>query len=60
MVQNVVGWCSEATSVGESEMGGNEKVGQVFGEDFAGDLVMVAGRAGVFEQSAVVAWVDPD
>ena len=23
MVQDLVGWCSEAASVGESEMGGN-------------------------------------
>jgi hypothetical protein len=48
MVQDLVGWCSEAASVGESEMGCDEKVWQVFGEYFASDLVMVAGGVGVF------------
>ncbi len=33
MAQDLVGWCSE-------------KVGQVFGEDFASDLVMVADGGG--------------
>ncbi len=35
-------------------MGGNEKVGQVLGGDLAGDGVVIAGRAGVFQDGLVV------
>ncbi len=47
VVEELVGRTREATGGGESEGRSNEKVGQVLGGDFAGDGVVIAGRAGV-------------
>ena len=41
-------------------MGSNEEDRQVVGGDVAGDGLVVAGRAGVFEDSLVVARVNPN
>ena len=40
-------------------MGSDEKVGQVVSGDIAGDGLVIAGRAGVFEDCLVVARVNP-
>jgi hypothetical protein len=39
---------------GESKVGGNQKVGKVGSVDLAGDSMVVAGRAGVFQDSLSV------
>ncbi len=44
----------ETTSGSEEEMGGNQEVGDVGGVDFSGDGGVVAGRSGVFEDSAAI------
>ena len=43
----------EFASVGEGQMSGNQEVGQVFGGNLAGDGLVVAGGAGVFEDGFV-------
>ena len=45
VMENLVGWRGETTSGSEGKVGGNEKIGEVFGVDFAGDGGVVAGRA---------------
>ena len=52
-------FAGETTSGGEEEMGGNQEVGDVGGVYFSGDGGVVAGRAGVFEDSATIR-SDPD
>ena len=44
----------ETAGVGESEMGGDQEIGNVFGVDLADDCVVAAGRASVAENSALV------
>ncbi len=39
------------TRGGEGKVGGNQKVGEVGSVDLAGDSMVVAGRAGVFQDS---------
>ncbi len=51
-MENMVGGRGEAAGVGESKVGGNEKVRDVLCSDVAGDLLMAAGGAGIFEVSA--------
>ncbi len=53
-MEELVGRTGEATGGGEREVGSNEKVGQVLGGDFAGDRMVIAGRAGVFQDGLVV------
>ena len=60
MVKDVVGGCGEAASVGENEMGGHEKVGDVLRGDVSRDGLMAAGGAGVFENSFVINRIDPN
>ncbi len=45
VVENLVGWRGETTSGSEGKVGGNEKIGEVFGVDFAGDRGVVASGA---------------
>ena len=49
----------QTTRGGEDEVGGYQEVGDVGGVDFARDSGVVAGRAGVFEDSAAIR-SDPD
>ncbi len=56
----MVGWGGQAARVGKGQVGSDEEVGQVISGDIAGDRLIVAGRAGVFENGFVVARVDPD
>ncbi len=44
----------ETAGVGKGEMGGDQEFGDVFGVDFAGDCFVVAGRASVAENGALV------
>ena len=60
VVEDVVGWGGQAASVGKGQVGSDEEVGQVISGDIAGDRLVVAGRAGVFEDGFVVARVDRD
>ena len=60
VMENVVGGRGETAGVGEGKVGSNEKVRDVLGGDVAGDLLMAAGGAGVFEDSFGVSRVDPD
>ncbi len=60
VVEDVVGLGVEAAIVGKDQVGSDEEVGQVIGGDIAGDRLIVAGRAGVFEDGFVVARVNPD
>jgi hypothetical protein len=60
VVQNLVRWGVEATSSSECKVGSNKKIGEIFGVDLAGDECVVAGGVCVFEDSAIVAGVDPD
>ncbi len=53
VMEELVGKMGESAGGGEREVGGNEKVGQVLGGDFAGDGAVVAGRASVFEDCLV-------
>ncbi len=48
----------EFASVGAGLVGGNQEVGQVFGGNLAGDGLVVAGGAGVFDDGLVV-WGEP-
>ncbi len=50
---------SETASRREAEVRGHENVGVVCGVNFASDSGMVAGRSGVFENSAVI-WINPE
>ena len=59
-MKNVVGGRGKAAGVGESKVDGDEEVGDVLGRDVAGDRLMAAGRAGVFEDSFVVSRINPD
>ncbi len=45
VVENLVGWRGETTGGSEGKVGGDEKIGEVFGVDFAGDGGVVAGGA---------------
>ncbi len=60
VVKDVVGGCGEAAGVGESQVGGNEEVGDVFCGDVSRDRLMTAGWAGVLENGFVVCRVDPN
>ncbi len=59
-MENLVGRCGEFAGVDEDKMCGNEEVRQVVIGEVAGDGLMVAGGTGVFEDSLVITWVDPD
>ncbi len=54
MVEDVVGLGVEATSAGKGQLGSDEEVRQVISGDIAGDRLVVAGRAGIFEDGFVV------
>ena len=54
VMEELVGRTGEATGGGEREVGSNEKVGQVLRGDFVGDRMVIAGRAGVFQDGLVV------
>ncbi len=56
----MVGLGVEAASVGKGQVSSDEEVGLVISGDIAGDRLVVAGRAGVFEDGFVVTRVDPD
>ncbi len=43
----------QAAGGGEGEVGGHEKVGEVFDRDFAGDGEVVAGRASILQDGLV-------
>ncbi len=45
VVENLVGWRGETTSGSEGKVSGDEKIGEVFGVDVAGDGGVVAGGA---------------
>ncbi len=59
-MENLVGRCGKFAGGGEDKMCGNEEVRQVVIGEVAGDGLMVAGGAGVFEDGLVITWVDPD
>ena len=59
-MENVVGRRSEAAGVGESKVGGNEKVRDVLCGDVAGDLLMTAGGTGIFKDSFGIGRVNPN
>ena len=54
VMEQLVRGAREFASVGEGQVGGNQEVGQVFGGNLAGDGLVVAGGAGVFEDGFVV------
>ena len=58
VVEQLVRGAREFASVGEGQVGGNQEVGQVFGGNLAGDGLVVAGGAGVFDDGLVV-WGEP-
>jgi hypothetical protein len=60
MVQDLVGRRCQTASAVESEVCGNEEVGEVFSGEVSGDWLVVTGRASVFENSLVVSRVNPD
>ncbi len=59
-MKDVVGGCGETAGVGESKVGGDEKVGDVLRGDVARDRLMTAGWADVLEKGFVVCRVDPN
>jgi hypothetical protein len=59
VVENVVGWGGQAAGVGKDEVGRDEKVREIVDGEVASDGLVVASGAGVFENSLVVAGVDP-
>ncbi len=59
-MEDVVGGGGEAAGVGESQVSGNEEVGDVFRGDVSRDRLMAAGGAGVLENGFVISRVDPD
>ncbi len=58
VMQQLLRGAREFASVGEGQVGGNQEVGQVFGGNLAGDGLVVAGGAGVFDNGLVV-WGEP-
>ena len=54
VMEEVVRKAGQSAGGGETEVGGDEKVGQVLGGDLAGDGAVVAGRASVFQDGLVV------
>ncbi len=60
VVKDVVRWGGQAADVGKGQVSSDEEVGQVIGVDIAGDRLIVAGRAGVFEDGFVVTRVNPN
>ena len=44
----------ETTDGGEGKVGGNQEVGDVGSVDLSGDSMVVAGRAGVFQESLAI------
>ncbi len=58
VMKQLVRGAREFASGGESQMGGDQEVGQVVGGDVSSDGDMVAGGSGVFEDSLVV-WEEP-
>jgi hypothetical protein len=44
----------ETTSGSEGKVGGNQEVGEVGSVDLSGDSMVVAGRAGVFQDSLAI------
>ena len=53
VMKQLVRGAREFASVGEGQVGGNQEVGQVFGGNLAGDGLVVACGAGVFEDGFV-------
>ena len=60
VVQDVVRCRRETARVGKNEVGGDKEVGEVVGGDVAGDGLVVSSGARVFQDSLVVARVNPD
>ena len=59
VVENLVGRGGQTAGVGKGEMGSDEEVWEVVGVDVSSDGLVVASGASVFENSLVVAGINP-
>jgi hypothetical protein len=59
VMENVVGRSGQAAGVGKEEVGSDQKVREVVGGDFSSDRLVVASGASVFENSLIIAGVNP-